>query len=240
MKKYYIRAILFLLLVTTLSACRRNGDEVWEDTKTASRHVNRGFRSLGGKHGDSRAVYSPDEFYPMEDTYSSSTPYPQEYIPLPDYQNAREVAVGDYIAPQARETPGDPGSSVPGIDFFRDPATSPELSRVFKTVYFEYNSCLVKDSSDVNSLRNIVTYMQSHPSTYVFLEGHCDERGPEAYNLALGSRRSNAVRNLLISYGADQDRIFTISYGKERPLVMEHHEEAWARNRRAEFKVYQR
>lgn len=82
--------------------------------------------------------------------------------------------------------------------------------------------------------------MRSHPNTYVFVEGHCDERGPEAYNLSLGAKRGNAVRNLLINEGVDPDHIFTISYGKERPLVFEHHEEAWAQNRRAEFKVYNR
>jgi peptidoglycan-associated lipoprotein len=238
--RIYIHALFFLLLMTTFSACRRDRDEVWEDTKTAGRHVDRGFRSLGGKHGDSRAVLSREEFYPMEDGYAQSDPYAQDYVPLPDYQNSSEVAMGDYVAPQARETPGDPGSSVPGIDAFRDPASNPELARVFKPVLFEYNSTLIKDQNDLDSLRNIANYMQSRPGTYVFVEGHCDERGPEAYNLALGSKRSNAVRGLLISYGASPDRIFTISYGKERPLVMEHHEEAWTKNRRAEFKVYQR
>lgn len=236
----YIHAFLFLLLLTTFSACRRNSDEVWEDTKTAGRHVNRGVRSLGGKHGSSRAVQSPEEFYPMEDAYQTNNAYAQDYVPLPDYQNNNEVAVGDFVAPQAKETPGDPGSSVPGIDAFRDPASNPELARVFKNVYFEYNSSLIKDQKDLDAVRNIANYMQSHPNTYIFVEGHCDERGPEAYNLALGSRRSNGVRSLLISYGANPDRIFTISYGKERPLVMEHHDEAWAKNRRAEFKVYQR
>lgn len=238
-KTIYIHVFFCLFLLTTFSACRRNSDEVWEDTKTAGRHVNRGFRSVGGKHGDSRAVQSPSDFYPT-DGYSANDPYAQEYVPLPDYQNGNDVAMGDFVAPQPRETPGEVGSSVPGIDSFRDPATSPELNRVFKTVYFEYNSSLIKDPKDLDSLRTISNYMLSHPNTYVFVEGHCDERGPEAYNLALGSRRSNGVRSLLISYGVNPDRIFTISYGKERPLVMEHHDEAWAKNRRAEFKVYQR
>lgn len=70
------------------------------------------------------------------------------------------------------------------------------------------------------------------------MEGHCDERGPEAYNLALGSRRAHAVRNMLLQQGVHPDQVFTISYGKERPLVMEHHDEGWAQNRRAEFKIY--
>lgn len=250
MKKTHIliHTILFLMLAVNFSACRRNSNEVWEDTQTASRHVGRGVRSLGGKHGDSRAVQSREDFYPSgysgEQYYGANPQEAGDYVSLPDYQNSNEMAygmaTGEYVAPQARETPGDPGSSVPGIQAFRDPSTSPELSRVFKTVYFEYNSTLIKDPKDLDSLRNIANYMQNHPGTYVFVEGHCDERGPEAYNLSLGSNRSNSVRSLLISQGVHPDHIFSISYGKERPVVMEHHEEAWAKNRRAEFKVYQR
>jgi peptidoglycan-associated lipoprotein len=98
----------------------------------------------------------------------------------------------------------------------------------------------VKGDDNLQTLQNVADYMRSQPNLYVFVEGHCDERGPEAFNLALGSRRSNAVRNLLINAGVSPDNVFTISYGKERPLVLEHHEEAWGKNRRAEFKVYKR
>lgn len=236
----YILLNLSMLLVVGLglSGCRRNTNEVWEDTKSASRHMGRGARSLAGKHGDSRAVRSREDFYPNQDGYAANAG--GDFDPLPDYQNGGDVAMADFVAPQPRETPGDPGSSIPGIDSFRDPSTSPELARVFKAVHFEYNSSLVKDASDLNTLKNVADYMKSHSNTYVFVEGHCDERGAEAYNLALGSRRSNSVRNALITDGVDPDHIFTISYGRERPLVLEHHEEAWAQNRRAEFKVYQR
>ncbi len=82
--------------------------------------------------------------------------------------------------------------------------------------------------------------MRFHPNIYIFIEGHTDERGPQAYNLALGSRRANTVRNLLINEGVDPDRLFTISYGKERPVILERHEEGWAKNRRGEFKIYER
>ena len=141
--------------------------------------------------------------------------------------------------PQPKETPGDPGSSIPGIEAFRDPSTNPQLSGVFRNVYFEYNSHLVKgENADV--VRRVADYMRGHPNTYVFVEGHCDERGPEAFNLSLGARRSNGVRSMLVADGVNPDHIFTISFGKERPLVMDHHEEAWSQNRRAEFKVYER
>jgi peptidoglycan-associated lipoprotein len=114
------------------------------------------------------------------------------------------------------------------------------LGKVFRNVHFDYNSNLIKGQENFEILKDVGTYMRQNRNTYVFVEGHCDERGPEAYNLALGSQRSNNVRNFLIQEGVSPDNIFTISYGKERPLMHEHCEDAWAQNRRAEFKVYQR
>ena len=66
----------------------------------------------------------------------------------------------------------------------------------------------------------------------ITVEGHCDERGTREYNLALGERRANAVRNYLVAQGVDPNRIQTISYGKERPEIADSNELAWAQNRR--------
>jgi peptidoglycan-associated lipoprotein len=231
---------LFLLLVTSFSfltlqtACRRNPNTVWEDTKTASRHVGRGVRSLGGKHGSSRQINSKNEFMPQEYAQNGSQ---QDYIPLTDDPNANDLAMLQ-TTPQPKETPGDPGSSIPGIEAFQDPSTHPTLSGIFRNIHFSHNSSLIKGQENLEVVKAIADYMRSNPNTYIFVEGHCDERGAEAYNLALGSHRSNSVRNLLINEGVNPDNIFSISYGKERPLLLGHDEEAWSQNRRAEFKVY--
>ena len=90
----------------------------------------------------------------------------------------------------------------------------------------------------MDRIRAIAAYMKRNPGTYLFVEGHCDERGAEAYNLALGAKRSNSVRNLLIKEGVSPDNVFTVSYGKERPADFGHTEDSWAKNRRAEFKIY--
>lgn len=230
---------LFVILLS-LTGCRRSSNEFWEDTKSAKRHVGRGFRTLGGKHGDSRQVRSRDEFYSDEPYADYSYEDQGAFIPLEDMPNPNEVAMADSISPQPRENPGDPGSSIPGIDAFRDPSTVPGMSVIFKNIQFDYNSNLVKGQDNLEIIKNVADYMKRRPNVYAFIEGHTDERGPEAYNLALGSRRSNAVRNMLINEGVNPDNLFTISYGKERPLLLEHHEEAWGQNRRAEFKVYQR
>jgi len=230
-----------LIGLTLMSGCRRTSDDVWEDTKSGTRHISRGIKSFGGKCGDSRAVNDPSEFY-CYDENGNLVPMSggQDFVPISDQPMGDEVAMADFVARQPSQIPGDPGSNIPGIEAFRDPATIPELAGTFRNVHFDYNSYLVKGDDNAEILRNVSNYMNSHPNTYIFVEGHCDERGAEAFNLALGSRRANAVRNELLSNGVNPDNVFTISYGKERPLVMESHEEAWTKNRRAEFKVYQR
>ena len=235
-----VKLLMCLNLLTVglvFSGCRRDRGEVWEDTKSASRYMGRGVRAMGGKHGDSRQISDPNDFYASNEMPVSNE---SEFIPLQDANFDQQMGMSEGNYPQPRETPGDPGSSIPGIEAFQDPSTNPALANIFQNIYFEYNSSLIKGQENLQIIRNAADYLRSHPSTYIFVEGHTDERGAEAYNLALGSHRANAVRNMIIKEGANADNIFSISYGKERPLVMENHEEAWSKNRRAEFKVYQR
>lgn len=238
------RNLITLLTLTAVlvlfAGCRRSSNDIWEDTKSGSRHINRGVKSFGGKCGDSRAVCNAADFQGADDTSWMAASAPSDFVPLSGQSREDEIAMAEYVSKQPSETPGDPGSSVPGIDHFRDPATMPGLANIFRNISFEYNSYLVKGEANIETLRKVANYMKANPHTYLFVEGHCDERGPEAYNLALGARRANAVRNELLQDGVGADNVFTISYGKERPLVMEQHEEAYSKNRRAEFKIYQK
>lgn len=226
--------LIIAIFAGALTSCCRSGDEVWEDTQTAQRHMFRGVKSLGGKHGDSRAVCSREEFMPQDYYLSDCDFIPQE---MP---HGEDMAMGEYHASQPSQMPGDPNSFLPGIEAFRDPSMDPQLAGTFRTIHFDYNSNLVQNDDDLSTIRNAAIYLKRHPNTYLFVAGHCDERGPDAYNLALGAKRANSVRNLLVNEGANPNQIFTISYGKERPLILEHHEEAWSQNRRAEFRVYQK
>ena len=93
------------------------------------------------------------------------------------------------------------------------------------------------DSSELTpEARNILdrqaAWLNQHPQAQLRIEGHCDERGTREYNLGLGERRANAVRNYLVSQGVSASRLETISYGKERPAVVGSNESAWAQNRR--------
>ena len=92
------------------------------------------------------------------------------------------------------------------------------------------------DKSEINSegrvtLQRQAEWLKKYPNVTVTVEGHCDERGTEEYNLALGERRATAARNALVALGIAPNRIKTISYGKERPIVLGSNEAAWAQNR---------
>jgi len=99
------------------------------------------------------------------------------------------------------------------------------------TVHFEYDKYDIKDE-DRGILQRQATWLQKYPSVRITVEGHCDERGTREYNLALGARRANAVKEYLVSLGVSSSRLDTISYGKERPTCTESDESCWAQNRR--------
>ena len=105
------------------------------------------------------------------------------------------------------------------------------------TVYFDYDSSVVK-SSQVSKLQDVATFLKNNPADALLIEGHCDERGTEEYNRALGEKRAQALREYLATkLGVDSGNIRTISYGKDRPADPGHNDAAWAKNRRGEFVV---
>jgi len=99
------------------------------------------------------------------------------------------------------------------------------------TVHFGYNEYNIEDS-DKAVLGRQAAWLAKYPSVRLSVEGHCDERGTREYNLALGARRANAVKEYLVSQGVSTARVETISYGKERPICTESNEACWAQNRR--------
>jgi peptidoglycan-associated lipoprotein len=105
-------------------------------------------------------------------------------------------------------------------------------------VHFVYDSSEI--ASDWKStLDDHASWINDHPNAMVQIEGHCDERGTEEYNVSLGQRRADTVRNYLVSKGTDPNRLSTISYGKMRPLSFDANDESNALNRRAMFLVYE-
>ncbi len=102
------------------------------------------------------------------------------------------------------------------------------------TVYFDFDKSNIK-SSERAKIESVAKHLKAEPTHKVKIEGNCDERGTEGYNLALGERRALAIRKYLIDLGIAADRIGTISYGESRPVAEGHNEAAWKLNRRGDF-----
>ncbi len=99
-------------------------------------------------------------------------------------------------------------------------------------VFFNYDSAEL-DSDAQELLQDQVAWLKQYSDVSIIIEGHCDERGTREYNLALGEKRAQSVKNYLINLGISSDRVSTISYGKERPAVVGSNDGAWAQNRRS-------
>ena len=105
-----------------------------------------------------------------------------------------------------------------------------------ETIYFGFDDYTLSPKAQ-ERLSHLAEYMKTNAAAVVQIEGHCDERGSNEYNLALGLKRAHAVQEFLNNLGFTTNRVQTISYGEEKPAVEGHGEDAWERNRRAEFIV---
>jgi peptidoglycan-associated lipoprotein len=111
-----------------------------------------------------------------------------------------------------------------------------EAASLFKDILFEYDSYTVGNEYE-GTIKEVATFLSRNQNTKVSVEGHCDERGTVEYNLALGQKRAEAVKNHLVKAGTKEERVKAVSYGKEMPVDPGHTEQAWAKNRRAHFKI---
>ncbi len=107
-------------------------------------------------------------------------------------------------------------------------------ARGLRTIYFDFDKYNLRDDAR-RQLDANADILRNNPGMNIVIEGHCDERGTDEYNLALGERRAQAAREYLIRLGIDASRINVLSYGEERPVAPGHDEESWALNRRGEF-----
>lgn len=150
-----------------------------------------------------------------------TTPAP-EPVPIPVDEGPPEVE------PTPEPEPAGPPTDAEGV--WLDPDGRP-LSR---TLYFDFDKAVLKPR-DLRTLEHHAEFLRANRNRSITVEGHCDERGTREYNLALGERRSNAVRSFLMSDGVRDGQIETVSYGEERPVDVGHDESAWSKNRRADL-----
>lgn len=218
----YISIYACLLTAFALCSCQSRPAGVWEGTKSQKKTAN----FWEGSDDDFLGFTDEDFFGPIG----------EDFVALEEdeifTENVEKTAAQNPIAP------GQTGSFLPHIDAFRTP--SDQLANLFKTVHFNTDEHVLRDIDYVNVVNRISAYLKQHSGTYVVIAGHCDERAPQAYNLALGTRRANYVRNLMVQKGVKQEQLFTVSYGKERPLELGHNRLAWSKNRRVEFKIHEK
>ncbi|HEY3355332.1 MAG TPA: peptidoglycan-associated lipoprotein Pal [Polyangia bacterium] len=154
--------------------------------------------------------------------------------------------VGCSHAQTAKRTPEGPSLALPA-PAPQKPAQAPapepakpapvEAAPGDTTVFFGYNSAVL-ESAARPVLQQIARALKQNPQSQVRIEGNCDERGTDEYNLALGAHRAESARRYLQALGVSPKRIKTVSYGKERPKDPGHDESAWAKNRRDEVVIH--
>ena len=125
-------------------------------------------------------------------------------------------------------------SSLEAVQQGRAPTTPP--SSPLKEIYFAFDRYDLGQDARA-TLKANADWLKANPSARVEIEGHCDERGTNEYNLALGAKRAQAAKNYLVSLGIAAQRLSTISYGEELPVCKEHNDECWQKNRRARFVI---
>ncbi len=108
------------------------------------------------------------------------------------------------------------------------------IKREVKTIYFDYDKYDIRDDQKA-AMQGNANFLRAHSNVNLQIEGNCDERGSEEYNLGLGDRRANAVKEALVNMGVSAGQLSTISYGKEKPVCSEQNESCWQRNRRGDF-----
>jgi peptidoglycan-associated lipoprotein len=141
--------------------------------------------------------------------------------------SAEPVETPDTTPPPAR-----PSQRTAEVDENGNPYVPGTTQLMSRTYYFAFDRSVLSPD-DLASLEMHATFLRNNPDRSVVIEGHADERGTREYNLALGERRADAVRNFLMSAGVSSRQVETVSYGEERPEDPGHNEGAWQRNRRA-------
>ena len=149
-------------------------------------------------------------------------------------QEAVNTPAPDPVSTASADTTGSQGTSTPATSTASATLATLDGSQL-ETVYFDYDSFTLQPNARKVLERN-AAWLQANPTVKITIEGHCDERGSDEYNLALGERRALAVKNHLVALGIGKERLATISYGEERPAVAGHDETVWSKNRRSEFK----
>ncbi|MBI3399347.1 MAG: peptidoglycan-associated lipoprotein Pal [Deltaproteobacteria bacterium] len=176
-----------------------------------------------------------------ESVQKSAEPSSQVQAPQPE---EKAVAKEEAPAPQKEEKVAEQPiqEEVQTAKAAKESAVKDEVSEMVErqgrllTIYFDFDRFTIRDDMKP-VLEKDAEWLKKNPGIKIQVQGHCDERGTNEYNIALGERRARSIKEYLINYGINQLRLSTISYGEEKPADPGHTEEAWAKNRRGELVI---
>ena len=153
---------------------------------------------------------------------------------------AAPAKVASAPARPAQQNPtGQPAAKQAATETVKETKGPEQLELSLEKIYFSFDSNSLSDEARATLAKN-AAFLKQNKGAAVRIEGNCDERGSDEYNLALGEKRAQAARRYLITMGTPAERLSIISYGKEKPADQGHSEEAWAKNRRDEFVLVRR
>jgi len=148
-------------------------------------------------------------------------------------EKPKESAAAASAPPPAATAPAPQAAPAPVV--MVDPLNDPASILAKRSVYFPFDVSAVQEDDKPVVLAH-AKYLSEHPDRKVRVEGNCDERGSNEYNLGLGQRRADSVKQMLVLGGAKASQIETVSYGEEKPVCTEHNEACWKQNRRSDIK----
>ena len=167
---------------------------------------------------------------------------PPTVVPQPTATTATVPPVATRVEPPSDFVKTDTTATEPTVRTETLPSDVEELNRVaqqrgyVQDAFFAYDESTLSPDAQ-SALTSSATWLKKNPQYNLLIEGHCDERGTEQYNLALGERRANTAKEYLVALAVDASRMRTVSYGEERPFDPGHDDAAWAKNRRAHLVI---
>lgn len=156
---------------------------------------------------------------------------------VPDDPYAGDAVIENEFGTEGLDAPGD--LPLGNIDFSKLTPVVPPAAAGIAPVYFSYNESAIP-AAEQGKVANAALFLMQNPGVVLLVEGNCDERGTNEYNMSLGEFRAQSVRNALVAQGIEAARIQTVSYGEEKPAAPGHGESAWRLNRRGDFAFFQR
>lgn len=151
-------------------------------------------------------------------------------------EEAAAPAAAAAPATKPEPAPAAPAAAAPAPAVVEEKAAAPVVVEAPKLemIHFDFDKYALRDG-DREILKKHAEWLKANPGYDVSIQGFCDERGTDQYNMALGQRRAESAMKYLVSLGVDPKRLTTVSFGKEKPIDPAHNEDAWAKNRRCEF-----